>query len=48
MRLSVEAAVALDYYSLRETDAERAVLDSTIERTTAGPGRDDQSLPLRA
>jgi outer membrane protein, multidrug efflux system len=31
VRLSVEAAVALDYYSLRETDAERAVLDSTIE-----------------
>ncbi len=32
VRLSVEAAVALDYYSLRETDAERAVLDSTIEQ----------------
>ncbi len=31
VRLSVEADVALDYYSLRETDAERAVLDSTIE-----------------
>jgi outer membrane protein, multidrug efflux system len=31
LRLSVEAAVALDYYSLRENDAERAVLDSTIE-----------------
>jgi outer membrane protein, multidrug efflux system len=31
VRLSVEAAVALDYYSLRENDAERAVLDSTIE-----------------
>ena len=31
VRLSVEANVALDYYSLRETDAERAVLDSTIE-----------------
>jgi outer membrane protein, multidrug efflux system len=31
VRLSVEAAVALDYYSLRETDAERAVLDSTIQ-----------------
>jgi outer membrane protein, multidrug efflux system len=31
VRLSVEAAVALDYCSLRETDAERAVLDSTIE-----------------
>jgi multidrug efflux system outer membrane protein len=32
VRLSVEAAVALDYYSLRENDAERAVLDSTIEQ----------------
>jgi multidrug efflux system outer membrane protein len=32
VRLSVEAAVALDYYSLRETDAERAVLDSTIQQ----------------
>src|SRR6267378_801407 len=32
VRLSVEAAVALDYYSLRESDAERAVLDSTIEQ----------------
>jgi outer membrane protein, multidrug efflux system len=31
VRLSVEAAVALDYYSLRENDAERALLDSTIE-----------------
>jgi outer membrane protein, multidrug efflux system len=31
VRLSVEAAVALDYYGLRETDAERTVLDSTIE-----------------
>ena len=31
VRLSVEAAVALDYYSLRENDAERVVLDSTIE-----------------
>jgi multidrug efflux system outer membrane protein len=31
VRLSIEASVALDYYSLRETDAERAVLDSTIE-----------------
>jgi multidrug efflux system outer membrane protein len=31
VRLSVEADVALDYYSLRETDAERAVLDSMIE-----------------
>jgi multidrug efflux system outer membrane protein len=30
VRLSVEANVALDYYSLRENDAERAVLDSTI------------------
>jgi multidrug efflux system outer membrane protein len=32
VRLSVEANVAIDYYSLRETDAERAVLDSTIEQ----------------
>jgi outer membrane protein, multidrug efflux system len=32
VRLSVEANVAMDYYSLRETDAERAVLDSTIEQ----------------
>jgi multidrug efflux system outer membrane protein len=32
VRLSVEATVALDYYSLRETDAERAVLDSTIQQ----------------
>jgi outer membrane protein, multidrug efflux system len=32
VRLSVEAAVALDYYSLRENDAERAVLDSMIEQ----------------
>ncbi len=31
VRLSVEAAVALDYYSLRENDAERAELDSTIQ-----------------
>jgi outer membrane protein, multidrug efflux system len=31
VRLSVEASVAMDYYSLREADAERAVLDSTIE-----------------
>jgi outer membrane protein, multidrug efflux system len=31
VRLSVEAAVALDYYGLRENDAERAVLDSTIQ-----------------
>jgi multidrug efflux system outer membrane protein len=32
VRLSVEASVAMDYYSLRENDAERAVLDSTIEQ----------------
>jgi multidrug efflux system outer membrane protein len=32
VRLSIEAAVALDYYSLRENDAERAVLDTTIEQ----------------
>jgi multidrug efflux system outer membrane protein len=32
VRLSVEAAVAVDYYSLRENDAERAVIDSTIQQ----------------
>ncbi len=32
VRLSVEASVAMDYYSLRENDAERAVLDSTIQQ----------------
>src|SRR5258708_8667797 len=32
VRLSIEANVAMDYYSLRENDAERAVLDSTIEQ----------------
>jgi multidrug efflux system outer membrane protein len=32
VRLSIEAAVALDYYSLRENDAERVVLDTTIEQ----------------
>ncbi len=31
VRLSVEASVAMDYYSLRENDAERFVLDSTID-----------------
>jgi multidrug efflux system outer membrane protein len=36
VRLSVEAAVALDYYSLRENDAERAVLDSTTEQLQKG------------
>src|SRR5579862_6629587 len=30
VRLAVEANVAMDYYSLRETDAERQVLDSTV------------------
>ena len=32
VRLSIEASVALDYYSLRENDAERVVLDSTIQQ----------------
>jgi multidrug efflux system outer membrane protein len=31
VRLAVEANVAMDYYSLRETDAERQVLDSTVQ-----------------
>jgi outer membrane protein, multidrug efflux system len=31
VRLAVEANVAMDYYSLRETDAERQVLDSTLQ-----------------
>jgi multidrug efflux system outer membrane protein len=31
VRLSVEANVAMDYYSLRENDAERHVLDATVE-----------------
>ena len=31
VRLSVEANVAMDYYSLRENDAEQAILKSTIE-----------------
>src|SRR5438874_1374499 len=30
VRLAVAANVAMDYYSLRETDAERQVLDSTV------------------
>src|SRR5712671_1395236 len=31
VRLAVEASVAMDYYSLRETDAERQVLDTTVQ-----------------
>jgi multidrug efflux system outer membrane protein len=31
VRLAVEANVAMDYYSIRETDAERQVLDSTVQ-----------------
>jgi multidrug efflux system outer membrane protein len=31
VRLAVEANVALDYYSLRENDSERQVLDSTVQ-----------------
>jgi multidrug efflux system outer membrane protein len=31
VRLAVEANVAMDYYSLREIDAERQVLDSTVQ-----------------
>ncbi|MCU1262211.1 MAG: efflux system, outer rane lipoprotein NodT family, partial [Bryobacterales bacterium] len=31
VRLAVEASVALDYYSLRENDAERNVLDATVQ-----------------
>jgi multidrug efflux system outer membrane protein len=32
VRLSVEANVAVDYFSLRENDAERTILDSTIDQ----------------
>jgi len=31
VRLAVEANVAMDYYSLRESDAERQVLDTTVQ-----------------
>ncbi len=31
VRLAVEASVAMDYYSLRENDAERQVLDATVQ-----------------
>ena len=30
VRLSVEASLAVDYFSMRETDAERTILDSTV------------------
>jgi multidrug efflux system outer membrane protein len=32
VRLSIEANVAVDYFSLRENDAERRILESTIEQ----------------
>lgn len=32
VRLAVEANVAMDYYSIREIDAERQVLDSTVQQ----------------
>jgi multidrug efflux system outer membrane protein len=32
VRLAVEANVAMDYYSLRENDAERQVLDETVQQ----------------
>jgi multidrug efflux system outer membrane protein len=32
VRLSIESNVAADYFSLRETDAERVVLDTTIDQ----------------
>jgi len=41
VRLAVEANVATDYYSLRENDAERQVLDSTVQAimSSSGPTR---------
>ncbi|MCU1382278.1 MAG: efflux system, outer rane lipoprotein NodT family [Acidobacteria bacterium] len=32
VRLSIEASVAVDYFSLRENDAERHILDTTIDQ----------------
>ena len=36
VRLSIEATVAIDYYSLRETDQELSIIDATIGDLTRG------------